>query len=266
MLYKYYHPDSIDYVFLREGVSLRASQPSSLNDPFELNFSVTNLVEKVLSEKRIDPEEINNEKFMELISEHNALKSSLYSEIFFDLSEATRDKSIGIISMSRKKKSRTMWSYYADSNKGFMIAFKSKRVGPVKSIKDIDFKNVQYSKERPSLKNIRGDDNNYYTKDIAWKHELESRAIIELKNHQATKTDSNGYPVHTVIIDPADIYYVVLGVRASKSLERKIKFWIEEYAPTVHLFKAKPKAMTYDLIHEPILTLPNRHTSDTPSS
>jgi len=154
-LYKYVPPERID--ILRNG-HIRFTQPSSLNDPFEMQpvFEVLFHEEKV--QEILEPpfeyiEESLREKYKELPADqkskftedqmvalvrsnpellNNALRRVepfMRSFLTTFAPEAKRliseefDKHIGMLSLTENPENLLMWSHYAAAHKGFLIEF-----------------------------------------------------------------------------------------------------------------------------------------------
>jgi mRNA-degrading endonuclease RelE of RelBE toxin-antitoxin system len=262
-LFKYYAPDSFDFICVEGGVSARFSQPSVLNDVFEFNGGVPESklltrTKSLLESCDIDIKE-TSEKSIEKLSK--SLEDYFRDELKY-LSETLANTFIGIFSLSKIKHSRSMWSYYGKDHAGFMIEFQTdKNYQPIFTIEDerytCDF--VTYTKERPinmffsikALKNMSEEDRNsigdkaVLSKDYQWSHEEEYRAVRSVRYIPSIGLDSNGYKIHALTIPNSQIKSITLGVRANDTLERKAKYWIENQSPTTKLYRAKPCATEY---------------------
>lgn len=266
-LYKYYSPESYSYVFNEHGISMRLSQPSVLNDIFELQganyfsnddefFDIIKLIDKLKGTKNYET----------LKHESDLAKSFCRVKILEDIKKNSilnSDKNFGITSLTVNKNSRTMWSYYANSHKGFMIEF------TLNSEEEyLTFKNrcslVTYSSERPRsfyqqiLKNGKEGldqvDIDLFskiamTKDIDWEKEQEFRVIGLLSQVPMKGFDDEGFPVHCYNIPPKAINAIYAGARSSEQLRRKIRNWIRLYAPSIKFFIAEPCDIKYEMIY-----------------
>lgn len=245
-LYKYYAPDSFDFICVEGGVSARFSQPSVLNDVFELS--------EIITEER-KQETITSNRYIKMIP----------TEIKNPISRAKRTKSIydkkfGVFSVSKKSNSRCMWSYYCEDNSGFMITFKGDIKLPIiqSENNEVNYENERIPEiyERTREKSPDEIRELYqellFRKDDDWTHEGEYRFIALLEDIEAKKTDSNGFPIHCLKIPPSDVEAITLGVRSSEALTRKAIFWIQSHAPNVKLFKAAPCTKYFKLNYERI--------------
>ena len=245
--YKYYHPDSFDFICVDGGVSIRFSQPELLNDPFDSNLTNSGLNEKEVK------------KFKDsLIKMGMKPNEESFEKLKYEDPKITQEKvnnyiksTYGILSLSKNGKSRTMWAYYSKDHAGFMINFKSIQNDEL----NIKFEEVKYSCERPDYKNIESEniEQSLFIKDKEWIHEDECRAIAELQHISSIKTDAKGYPIHSIILPSINIDSIVLGVRSDDILARKVKFWVKTHAPHVMIEKAVPCENDYKLKYESTL-------------
>jgi hypothetical protein len=138
-LFKYLHPDAINFSFKESGFSLRLSQPAALNDPFEIRhkpfsginetFENTPIEKSFLS--AIENKELNNSEIIEIYKEVEKTNSAVFSYLMNNFKKSTEEiteKKYGIISLSSNKQSRPMWSYYSNNNSGFLVEFSSKEI------------------------------------------------------------------------------------------------------------------------------------------
>ncbi|GGN22163.1 MULTISPECIES: DUF2971 domain-containing protein [Marinomonas] len=139
-LFKYLHPDAINYSFKESGFSLRLSQPAALNDPFEIRhkpfsgineaFENTPIENSLLAATQGDIE-LTKSEIIEFYKKAEKTRNEAYSyimNIYNRSTEAITEKRYGIISLSSNKQSRPMWSYYSKNNSGFLVEFSSKEI------------------------------------------------------------------------------------------------------------------------------------------
>jgi hypothetical protein len=170
---------------------------------------------------------------------------------------------IGIFSLSIKKHSRAMWSYYANNHSGFMISFSTNEEYQPPFIQGDDSfgsGRVTYTDIRPEgiitllkkTEKMNDEDRNkllldfVLTKDDHWKHEEEFRIIASVSDLPSTKVDQHGFRIHTCTIPAHQVESITLGVRASDDLERKARIWIENNKNKVKLYRATPCNLRYD--------------------
>lgn len=159
-LYKYLRPERIDIL---NNLSIRFTQPSALNDPFEFNLSFRELVsstklhdhfsnmgteqtfQNILSKMTTEEKAIINLLSNEQLT---TLKNDLTNN-FFSLNNIEKinnthispntprvineiysglDTSIGVLSLTPNCSSPSMWANYADNSKGFVIGFDTQNI------------------------------------------------------------------------------------------------------------------------------------------
>lgn len=141
-LYKYYSPESFDFIFNDEGISLRFSQPELLNDPFEANLGlgltkkdeINEVISSTLNLLDIEKNKINsNEETTDEIKKEAMTSLDIACEELIEgyknelaiLREKYQNiysySDIGILSLSQNENSREMWAHYAKNHTGFMI-------------------------------------------------------------------------------------------------------------------------------------------------
>lgn len=282
-LYKYYHPDSFDFICTEDGISVRFSQPAVLNDIFEMNGaqsldSMEDIL-KILKTLKID---LFDEIFENYKVYHPYMLGLFANELDKSINSALFEKElVGILSLSLNGNSRTMWSYYSDSHRGFMIDLNIEG----KENTEFDFFNfpnlgspIKYSNKRPInsyFEHLKGTSNNFknfhlftelvLTKDEDWKNEEEYRVIanidsipdtdnmaLDKKQYvvSADSLDQNGFPIHCATIPKDKIRGIYLGARASDALERKARFWIQKHSIHTKLYKSSPCKHNYEMIYK----------------
>jgi hypothetical protein len=277
-VYKYYPPESYDFIMKKEGVSVRFSQPSILNDIFEASGSIDIKNQESLlnySESILDRSDYDGlKKSFPLLP--NMFQAIIKDDLFKKHNAADKllhDTAVGILSLTKNQNSRSMWSYYADSHRGYMLEF------------EIDLENsyfpftyssqsVDYCIERPPslqeyiLKNGRKKNTEeefniifrlWITKDIDWEKEEEYRVIADLTDpyfidNNEAKIDAYGFPIFTTNVPKKLVKGIYLGANSSEALKRKMAFWITKYSPNTKLYKAKPCETTYKMEYPPIST------------
>lgn len=148
--------------------------PATLNDPFEAESSMPEVLDAVWARYPLPPEE-----------------RKIYEDYLHELLN-----SVGICSFSKARKNQLMWSHYADEHKGICIGFKENKIRPLSSyIYPID---VTYQDEYPfediierfnyferspgmnTLKSVTGDIlySVLGTKYTSWKYERERRLVF----------------------------------------------------------------------------------------
>ncbi|MGO2512606.1 DUF2971 domain-containing protein [Marinomonas polaris] len=262
-LFKYYAPDSFDFICVEGGVSARFSQPSVLNDVFEFNGALPqngllNRTKNLLKFCEIDLNDISDRSL-------TIISKSLEAHHIEELQRQFKkfgDIFIGVFSLSKIKHSRSMWSYYGKDHSGFMIEFQTNEdYQPIFTLKDDRYSCgfVEYTKERHlnmlfffrELNDMeekeadRLSDIVAFSKDYQWSHEEEYRVVRSVSNIPPSGLDSDGHKIHALTIPNIQIKSITLGVRANDILERKARFWIETQSQSTKLYRAEPCAMEY---------------------
>ena len=249
--YKYYPPESVSFILTPLGISLRFSQPSTLNDPFELAPHISDLTD---AEKNEISKGVRNTFHLHTIStgegKNNRSEQSLLKIENF-VNELQNDRKqrnfssilsekYGVLSLCKDGFSRTMWSYYSNNHTGFLVEIDVNKL-PIFSKANVDyiFDEVNYVTERP--KDLEDTKDNrralFLSKDIAWKHEQEWRVVTELQNIKHINTIDN-IPIHCDFLNAQNIKAVILGVNSSEELRQKILTWKKHFAPNVEIKKS----------------------------
>ena len=163
LIFKYLPPERIDVI---DSLSIRITQPVSLNDPFEY-YNLFDFSEYLTPNPQ-------NDKVIaytnELITEelHKSINKSI-------------NESFGIISFSKKELNNLLWAYYAKNSTGYVLGLNPSNESFVSKIKTLqsDFNEVEYSKARPKFKieDLRIDHSFLCRKPIDWFYEEEIRFI-----------------------------------------------------------------------------------------
>ncbi len=191
ILYKFVGPSRLDV--LRDK-RIRFTPACALNDPFEFRCGAP-----VPEGEGIGHFE---QKIHEKVERENLRDS----------------QSFGVLSLAEEWDSIPMWSHYADSHKGFVIAFNTKSEWLESAWRDDKLKDVNYVKERicttrrsktdPGLRS--GDV--LRTKSIQWEYEHEWRWIECSPSHK----DADDQKVQFLRPFPAEsISEIILGYRSS---------------------------------------------------
>lgn len=206
-LYKYLSPK---LTTILENQMVRFSQPSVLNDPFELKPHISSVMSKedmvILLEEllpNIISEEYNKlSSFEKSLLPYKPFEKSMTTMITSSealmlktLTDATplisekifegMDRSLGIFCLSEKRDNELMWSHYADSHQGFVVEFDSDSAFFNQKKTDVDefryMRKVEYSDHRPSITlNKIEDFTPFLTKGSQWSYEAEWRIMFAL--------------------------------------------------------------------------------------
>ena len=272
-LYKYYSPESFDFIFIENGISIRFSQPSVLNDIFELNGKVKSSFDYefdlIIDQAKVDYPETKDLKKEEILPFIKKIQQLQFSKVQKNI-KSYIDEYYGILSLTENPSSLLMWAHYSKNHTGYMIEFDEdndldKIMGTMYATDSVEYKNERPTSFYDIAKNGLSEENKaalkelIYTKSSEWHQEEEFRIVVNLDDLVATNVDDQGFPIHTIKFPSNSIKAIYLGVRSSEALERKAKFWIDNNSQKTKLFKAETCSEKFELIYSEIET---RHTSD----
>jgi len=190
-LYKYVTANRID--ILQNG-HVRFTQPSVLNDPFEMSADVTSVRE----ENRDD---------------YSFLKMVLNAAANF-----IRPKygdSLGVLSLTERPDNLLMWAHYAGEHSGLLIEFDARHeFFDQRNSTDSLLRCLQpmrYSEERPAV-GWKGYALALLTKSLQWKYEQEWRMIFPLEESNLEK-EVNSVKIHLFEFPPECVRALYLGCR-----------------------------------------------------
>jgi hypothetical protein len=220
LLYKYVSLEGLERI-LRHS-TIRFTQPSAFNDPFELLPEI------------IVPAGAEEKKF-ELKFDIGAVRPVAAAEEVLEIPEGwgcsdamsreivqLLNKEVGILSLSRVATSLLMWSHYADQYAGAVVGFDSTHEFLANQIP------VEYRTSRP-----RRHVDTYLAgnpvllaelcaKSIEWKYEQEVRVVRRLADCKQAGTDARGFPIYVQHIPREAIKVVIMGERTPLQQQRAI--------------------------------------------
>ncbi len=240
LLYKYL--PSVRESFLSDGL-LRFTQPSELNDPFELIPAVSRaVIEKALSHRREalrtpPPHRSGASRGERRKSEREHQKQARkklqelqsaeqFRQDFLERARLKANANIGVFSLSRKWSSSLMWSHYASAHTGFCVGFDRNHAFFQQALgrkdKSTIFAPVQYSTKRPlvEFRPLEKPDARRIalTKSIDWAYEEEERLIAFLAHADKTIV-TLPFPVALFRVPSEAIAEIIVGLRASPNLK-----------------------------------------------
>ena len=207
-LYKYVTPQRVLTCIPEVGDgTLRATQPASLNDPFECAVTTTYVISDEAEENRELAKALTEINASRPVSEedvHLARREhgSLFTRQLFTEQVSTR---FGIVSFTSQPSHPLMWSHYTTDGSGFVIGYDavelSKLAGPGGCLRILEYG------DRPPL--ILGPivlvspESNLpillSNKSGHWSYEDEWRLIVELNRTIGTgETDQHGQPINLI--------------------------------------------------------------------
>ncbi len=242
---------------------IRFTQPSALNDPFEMKpfyerFANQDALRKTLDEssaleydKRVIEEHAKLPDHVKALVPINSIPTMDETlSLFFSLAGETLDdcipmaremlseninKHIGVLCLSETRDSQLMWSHYAESHKGLVIEFNSQhsyfnqRRTPVDEFGYL--RQVVYA-ERPSvvLTNLDSTDI-FFVKGTDWKVEKEWRMLRPLKDRTIVLDES----ISLFSIPPQCITGVILGSQMPPPIKQHIQDFLESDSEYAHV-------------------------------
>lgn len=220
LLYKYVSLEGLSHI-LRES-TIRFTQPSAFNDPFELLPEI--IVPTGTPERKIQLQfDISSTRPIseaeEVVESPDGSGSSdaMSREIVQLL-----NKEIGILCLSRVRDSLLMWSHYCDQYTGAVIGFDSAHEFLANQI-DVEYRSTRprrhvqtYLAGRPvSLAEL-------CAKSKQWDYEQEVRVVRRLADCKPAGTDPRGFPVFVQVIPREAIKIVIMGERTPLQDQRAI--------------------------------------------
>ena len=263
ILYKYLPLERIDVL---TNCKIRYSQPSALNDPFEVQLpfdkftndsDAINTFEKGLPEvlkvgyQQLPKEVRKKVSFEDYLREAKKLVPNAKREFLSMLDQAApkvRDmltlgfhEKIGILSLTETPINILMWSHYADSHKGFVIGLDTTHPYFDQRKSDSDefhyLRKVEYRKERPTLTMVELDGTEVLlVKGSQWEHEKEWRIIKPLYEGKKKESDSDVY-----LFDfPSDIVReIILGCKMPGKKKDELVSLVRSRFDKVQIYEAR---------------------------
>ena len=253
MYYKYKSFNSIHNEKLFSDSKVYFSNPTELNDPFELSphilhpedeSEIQQYAEYLVNKAARYENEAGRRKEIERVSD------KLREKDFFKSTALYTFKSMGIFCTVSDPKNLLMWSYYSDSHGGFCIGYDfSTEIDHVYHVPS----SVEYKDEYPtfSFTDWMNDDHEKLielfhkialTKSLGWKHEDEVRFIRNWAE--------GGFGEYQ--LKPESIREVILGARISDENKAIIQSWISNHKEHAELYQAHLHDSKYELVLERI--------------
>ena len=212
--------------------TLRATQPASLNDPFECAVKPVYVLREQAEENRKLAKvltEINESKPVTEDDVKNAWRTygSLFMRQLLTEQISTR---FGIVSFTTQPRHPLMWSHYTTDGSGFVIGYDFAEIDKMAGSMG-HLRRVMYSKEPPpivdSIVLVSPDSNlpkRLTVKSDHWSFEDEWRLIVELsKTIGSGERDNHGQPVNLIQVPNeavVSVHYTERTPREAVSLIR----------------------------------------------
>jgi hypothetical protein len=218
-LYKYVNIDGLRRIL---GGTVRFTQPSAFNDPFEL---LPEIITPIDAEERQIPLsfDIGSGRqsvpvdALEPIPEGCGCSDAMSRDIVQQL-----NSQIGILSLSRVRDSLLMWSHYADQYSGAVLEFDSSHEFFAGQI-DIEYRSTRPRRHVDTyLAGTPVSVAELCAKSKQWEYEQEVRVIRRLAECQESGRDKRGFPIFVRPVPLEAIKTVILGERTSVIEQRDI--------------------------------------------
>ena len=208
--------------------TVRFSQPSTYNDPFEFSptFRCKNELQNTINLKVrinsdgnevtnfiIDPTKISQYPFSPKIDFASDISKNIVTTCF-SFSESELPNNI------------LMWSHYAESYRGIAIKIKENTditscIKPIKYVETRPVIDAEYLTSSPEV-NL----SDLYFKSTYWRYESEYRLAVELDFCTPKGVDGYDNTIYVAEIEPSKVDFIIVGVNANES----IKVLAREYA------------------------------------
>lgn len=221
--FKYVSPDRKE--ILQNGL-IRFTQPSGLNDPFELFPTITHLTADAFESPELTSDSdftdedysFSRERFGRRPSVESNFKERMEKLGVLSLIAALKTNdmpSVTDVAPDDPRMNLTMWSHYAKSHEGFLIEFSAD------FIPDLEIRKVSYTAARRTLtfEEIEsGNDSIFFEKSPHWEYENEWRAVLPLDRSDAIPTPG----IHLFRFEKSKVRSITFGCRIDKVLKENI--------------------------------------------
>jgi hypothetical protein len=243
--FKYMSAKGLRYLFDDDVWKLRFSQPSALNDPFEMPLFRKHLtrLEKISGESAEITHQFGQtggpvlgasgkqtiESSARSLAESGNLSLMSYwnpwlraiemhepradADVDIDKIVQKVDREFGLLSLTRTRTNLLMWAHYADEHRGAVIAIDVD--DPQFSYADEKRGPVDYRSFRPQ---VAADEEvmlkHFFYKSDDWRYEDEYRIVRRFPS-PPTETDLQGRPMYRFELPPSALRVITFGARAS---------------------------------------------------
>lgn len=208
--------------------SIRFTQPSAFNDPFELLPEIivpSDAPERpirvsfdILAARRAAPDGV-----LEVIPEGCGSNDAMSRDIVQQLNQL-----IGVLSLSRVRNSLLMWSHYADQYAGAVVEFDGSHDFFAGQI-DIDYRQTRPRRHVDAyLTGAPIPVAELCAKSDQWAYEQEVRIVRTLADCQPSGQDPRRFPIFVQAIPAGAVKSVILGERTPVAEQREIYARLKE--------------------------------------
>ena len=196
--------------------TLRVTQPSALNDPFECS-GLKAFVEKERHDKEL-AEVLSGMNETKPIREDEVKNArTRWGSLFWgELLRRQLSQRFGIISLASEARHPLLWAHYSKDGSGFVIGYAASKLKSLTEGKE-RLEQVDYLPKPPFILGYKmlADEENIYRllliKSEHWKYEKEWRLVMQLKHTIGTGArDDRGQPINLVRIPNEavkEVYY-----------------------------------------------------------
>ena len=215
--------------------TLRATQPSALNDPFECSVGKVFFMTRD-SHDAILAESLSKINTATTIDEHEVKQArEKWGTLFWqELLRQQVSHRFGIVSLASKARHPLLWAHYTVDGSGFAIGYDIATLRTLTCGKE-RLKRVKYTKTRLPITGyemLLYKDNIHkilLMKSEYWSYEMEWRIVVELNRTIETgKIDARGQPVNLFRIPNAGVKEIYYTERTPAEIVDKIKSRIRD--------------------------------------
>lgn len=242
ILYKYLKPVRLDVL---KNKSIRFTQPSDLNDPFEFRPRIREVASDAEVQAHVEEhfEQLIDEElskygaltkllpqagFRELLLKQKAMVPELFRVLqpaavqrLSTMIEGFFNLNIGILCLSEVRDSVLMWGHYTDNHQGFVIGFDSDHSFFCKRTNNNDefgfLRRVQYQAQRPQVTLADTSSLEWFqTKSEDWSYEKEWR-IVRVLSEADHRIAQSPLPVYLYDFGADAVREIIVGMRSTDS-------------------------------------------------
>ncbi|MFC0179034.1 DUF2971 domain-containing protein [Thorsellia kenyensis] len=246
-IFKYFHPDRIEVL---ESGKIRFTQPSDLNDPFELKPNVkeisskenivTLLMEAISEEKIIEyymksglsgicDFSIFRKNFIENYTSNLPTAINVIDLLAPKLKETLHflfNKAIGILCLTQSNENLLMWAHYTNNHQGYVMEFEpnhpffNQKKSGIDELRHLRHVNYISTREMYTLSEIDDQQgaNIFLAKSKEWSYEHEIRMLHSLNEADTVINEK----IYLFNLPPLAIKNIYLGCRMLDEKRNKI--------------------------------------------
>ena len=208
-IYKYTSFENLKHIL---NGSIRLTQPSAFNDPFELLPEI--YLKENIENKQIGLDIASKPRESNIARLPDDFENEQCNDIPARYLIKSISESVGILCLSKNPNSLLMWSHYADQYKGVVVEFDEEH----EFFSDMHCINYEDNRPKINFYKLLEEDNILLSemcfKPKVWEYEEEVRIIRCLKNCKNVGKDQDGkYDIYTMNIPLEAIKSITMGER-----------------------------------------------------